>query len=297
MNILITNDDGAGAAGLQSLVRALHEGLGAKIYVCAPDGQRSATSHAITMNKPITVTEAKIENVEIAYQISGMPADCVKISMEFLRRKRIPIDMVFSGINHGGNLGTDTLYSGTVAAALEGSLCGVPSAAVSVDSHQATHFEYACELAVNAAKAVRRQMEEGVTRPEIVLNINTPNLPKDEIKGLRYTVLGPREYDEIFVPAHMDSEEERLKRDAARAAGHREAGAASSEVIDAVRKMGVEIPGSFRYSGTPVHYHGLPENMDVIANQDGYASITPIQTNLTAFSMVEEIQNWRLGQA
>ncbi|MBQ9014970.1 MAG: 5'/3'-nucleotidase SurE [Firmicutes bacterium] len=295
MNILITNDDGIEARGLQELVRALHDEAGAEIYVCAPDGQRSATGHGITMNRPIRVEEVRVPKVKLAYQTSGLPADCVKIAREFLGRKGIHIDMVFSGINHGGNLGTDTLYSGTVSAALEGSLCGIPSAAVSVDSHQAEHFEYICELAVNAAKAVEAQIEAGTADPRTVLNINTPNLPKDEIKGLRYTILGPREYDEIFVPAHMDSEEERLKRDAARAAGGREEGAASPEVIEAVRQMEVSIPGEFRYSGTPVHYPDLSEEYDVVANQDGYASITPIHTDLTHYDRLEAIRSWNLG--
>ncbi len=295
MNILITNDDGAEAAGLKALVKALHEETDAAIYICVPNGQRSATGHGITMNKPITVEEAELDHAEIAWQISGLPADCVKIAREFLRREGVEIDMVFSGINHGGNLGTDTLYSGTVSAALEGSLCGFPSAAVSVESHQAEHFDYACELAVNAAKAVQAQIKAGTVRTDIVLNINTPNLPKEQIKGLRYTTLGPREYDEIFVPAHMDSEEERLKRDAARAAGGREAGAVDPYVVEAVRKMEVKVPGSFRYSGTPVHYENLPETLDVIAHQDGYATITPIMTDLTAYSMIKEIKNWQLG--
>lgn len=295
MNILITNDDGSDARGLRELVRALREEAGATIYVCAPDGQRSATGHGITMNKPITVSEVRIPGVEVAYETSGLPADCVKIAREFFGREGIQFDMLYSGINHGGNLGTDTLYSGTVSAAIEGSLCRIPSVAVSVDSHQAEHFEYACELAVNAAKAVEAQTEAGTADYRTVLNINTPNLPKDQIKGLRYTILGPREYDEIFVPSHMDSEEERLKRDAARAAGGREEGAASPEVIDAVRHMHVTIPGDFRYSGTPVHYPDLSEEYDVVANQDGFASITPIHADLTHYDMLEEIRRWNLG--
>ena len=295
MNILITNDDGSDARGLRELARALREEIGATIYVCAPDGQRSATAHGITMNRPIRVAEVSIPGVERAYETSGLPADCVKIAKEFFGREGIHLDMVYSGINHGGNLGTDTLYSGTVSAAIEGSLCRIPSVAVSVDSHQAEHFEYACELAVNAAKAVGAQIEAGTADYRTVLNINTPNLPKDQIKGLRYTILGPREYDEIFVPAHMDSEEERLKRDAARAAGGREEGAASPEVIEAVRHMHVEIPGDFRYSGTPVHYSDLSEEYDVVANQDGYASITPIHSDLTHWKMLDQIRTWNLG--
>ena len=295
MNILISNDDGVNARGLRELIRALHEEAGAKIYVCVPDGQRSASGHGITMNKPITVAEANLEHVELAYMTSGLPADCVKVGMEFLRRAGIHIDVVYSGINHGGNLGTDTLYSGTVSAAVEGSLCGKPSVAVSVDSHQAEHFDYACQLAVNAAKALEKQIESGTADHRVVLNINTPNKPREEIKGLRYTKLGPREYEEIFVPEHVDSDEALARREAARAAADRAAFAVSAEEAELLGIDEVKLPGSFRYSGTPVVYHDLPEDLDVVAHQQGYATITPIHSDLTHYGMVEEIKGWNLG--
>lgn len=263
MNILIVNDDGVEARGLKELAKALHQDAGANIYVCAPDGQRSASSQGITVAEPITVTESELENVEITWQTSGLPADCVKIGLEFLEQEGIHIDMVFSGINHGGNLGTDTLYSGTVAGALEGCLNGVPSVAVSVDSHHAEHFDYACELAVNAAKALAAQIEAGEADHKMVLNINVPNRPKDEVKGLMYTRLGHRKYIEIFVPLD-DGEKAR-------------------------------IPGTFHYTGTPKHYDDLPEDVDVMANQNGYASITPIQTDLTDYDKIEKIKTWNLG--
>ena len=357
MNILISNDDGINARGLEALIQALHEDAGAKIYVCVPDGQRSATSHGITMNKPITVESVELEHVELAYTTSGLPADCIKVGMEFLRRAGVHIDMVYSGINHGGNLGTDTLYSGTVAAAIEGSLCGVPSVAVSVDSHRAEHFDFACELAVNAAKALWAQIEAGTADHRMVLNINTPNKPREEIKGVKYTKLGPREYEEIFVPADMDSDEALVRREAARAAAAAKmeadmaardaaadlakagqagsvdaAGAMDADAIqtDAAPALGedaaqaidteaamaaadraafavsaeeaeligadeVKLPGSFRYSGTPVVYHDLPGDLDVVAHQEGYATITPIHSDLTHYAMVDEIRSWGLS--
>ncbi len=334
MNILISNDDGINAAGLTALIQALHEDAGAKIYVCVPDGQRSATSHGITMNKPITVEQVELEHVELAYTTSGLPADCIKVGMEFLRRAGVHIDMVYSGINHGGNLGTDTLYSGTVAAAIEGSLCGVPSVAVSVDSHRAEHFDFACELAVNAAKALAAQIQDGTADHRMVLNINTPNKPREEIKGVKYTKLGPREYEEIFVPADVDSDEALVRREAARAAAaakmeadmaardaaadlakageavgtaqsvdieaamaaaDREAFAVSAEEAELIGADEVKLPGSFRYSGTPVVYHDLPEDLDVVAHQQGYATITPIHSDLTHYAMVDEIKGWDLG--
>ena len=137
MNVLITNDDGIRARGLRELMDALREQAGMTVYICAPDGQRSASGHGITMTDPIMVEEVEIKGAELAFQTSGLPADCVKIGVELLERAGVHLDMVFSGINHGGNLGTDTLYSGTVAGAIEGSICGYPSVAVSVDSHDA----------------------------------------------------------------------------------------------------------------------------------------------------------------
>ena len=111
----------------------------------------------------------------------------MKIGTKILKEQNIRIDMVFSGINLGGNLGTDTLYSGTVSAAVEGSLCGIPSVAVSVNSHEAKHFELACDLALGVCKNGFAKMNA-----KTVLNINTPDLPKEEIKGVKYTRLGAR---------------------------------------------------------------------------------------------------------
>lgn len=253
MNILVSNDDGIRARGLMELVKALSGE--ASVYVCAPDGQRSASGHGITVSTYITVKEEQVEGAEYALSTSGTPADCVKLGIKILSEKGIKIDMLFSGINHGGNLGTDVLYSGTVAAAMEGSICGVPSVAVSVDSHDATHFQYATRLAV---EAVRKGY--GRFSSDVVLNINTPDLPEDEIKGIRVTTLGKREYKEFFAPVDMGDGSK-----------------------------------GYRYNGEPVVYEGLPDTIDVIAIQDGYASITPIHRDLTSYEMVDEIKKWRIG--
>ena len=254
MNILVANDDGIQARGIMELVKALSQV--ATVYVCAPESQRSASGHGITVSKPITIEEVDFEYAEYALKISGTPADCVKIGMRMLEKKGIKVDMVFSGINHGGNLGTDTLYSGTVSAAVEGTLLGVPSAAVSVNSHEAEHFEYACELAVEAVKKAYGKMS-----PKTILNINTPNLPKEDIKGLRFTTLGPREYKEVFVPVETEDGKD-----------------------------------GYMYTGEPVIYDNLPETVDVIADQDGYASITPIHSDLTDYKLAKEISEWRIGK-
>lgn len=254
MNILVANDDGIAARGMQELVNALSEK--ADIYVCAPDSQRSASGHGITVSRPIIAEEVPYENAKGALKLSGTPADCVKLGMKIFQDRGVKIDMVYSGINHGGNLGTDTLYSGTVSAAVEGSICGVPSVAVSVNSHEATHFDFACELAV-------KTLEKSVGRlsPDTVLNINTPDLPKEQIKGLKYTTLGKREYKEFFTPT----------------------------ILEDGRK-------AYRYTGDPVVYEGLPDTIDVIAMQNGYASITPLHRDLTDYELVDEIRDWRIEE-
>lgn len=254
MNILVTNDDGIQASGIRNLVKVLSQT--AEIYVCAPHTQRSASGHGITVGKPIEVEGTDFEHAVKAYATTGTPADCVKIGTKILNDQGIKIDMVFSGINLGGNLGTDTLYSGTVSAAIEGSLCGIPSVAVSVNSHKASHFELACDLALGVCRNGFSKMSA-----RTVLNINTPDLPKEEIKGVKYTRLGMREYKEWFRP-----------------------------------KTGENGKTQYWYEGNPVVYEGLPDDIDVISMQDGYASITPLHYDLTDYELVDEIKKWRLEE-
>lgn len=252
MNILVANDDGIHARGIKELVRALSQI--ANVYVCAPDSQRSACGHGITIGKGLTVEETDFPNAKKAWKISGTPADCVKLGLMVLREEGIKISLVCSGINHGGNLGTDTLYSGTVSAAIEGCICGLPGIAVSVNDHYPEHFDVACELAINAVKASVGKMDS-----HTVLNINVPNLPASEVKGLRITTLGAREYEEWFEPRTDENGGE-----------------------------------EYWYSGTPVIYKDLPEHIDVIAMQEGYATITPLHYDLTSYKLVEEVKKWEI---
>lgn len=254
MNVLIANDDGIDARGLRELVMALSEV--ADVYVFAPDGQRSAFSHSITTGRKITGARTEVPGAKLAYALSGTPADCVKLGCRFLRARGIELDMVFAGINHGSNLGTDTIYSGTVGAAVEGNICGLPAVAVSVGSHQASHFDYACELAVNTIKKAADKIS-----PDTVININVPDVPKEEVKGVRYTVLGARDYNEYF------SAEDAMK-----------------DTIE------------YQYSGAPLMYEGLPEILDVISDQKGYATITPLQRDMTCYGKMEDLRSWGIDE-
>lgn len=256
MNILVVNDDGIDSRGIHELAGALSGKAGAKVYVCAPDGQRSAKSHMLNIEKPITVEERDFTGAEMAWATSGSPADCVKIGFMLLEKMNIKIDMVFAGINHGSNIGTDTIYSGTVAAALEGTVCGVPSVAVSVQSHHATHFEYACRLAVETAAKAFGRMDS-----KTVLNINVPDLPSDQVKGVMYTCLGEKLYDNDLIEIRMED-------------------------------------GSiaYRYGGEPIKQENLPLTVDVMAEQEGYASITPLHTDMTYSKVLRDLNKWKIGR-
>ena len=255
MNILVANDDGIDARGLRELVNALTERAGADVYVVAPDGQRSAASHAITLRHPVSVWPVPFEGAAGAFAMDGTPADCVAVGLKVLKLKGIETDMVFAGINHGSNVGTDTVYSGTVGAALEGSIQGIPSAAVSVDSHRATHFEYACDLAVDLVLKTGGKWDSSV-----MININTPDLPAEEIKGVCCTTLGDREYNnDVQIKTEGD-------------------------VM------------TFEYGGDAVLYESDENQYDVIALENGYASISPLHKDMTAYEAGEMLADWRIGE-
>lgn len=259
MNILVSNDDGIKAEGLAALVNALSRV--ADVYVCAPNGQRSATSHSITMREPIRVKTSEVENAKIAMTSTGTPADCVRLGIKVLKDLDIEIDMVFSGINMGGNLGTDTLYSGTVAAAIEGSILGKPAVAVSVNSHEATHFDYAAELAVNCAVNAYDKIPKGH-----ILNINVPDLPVYNIEGVKYTKLGPREYNPWF------------------------------NLVNGIEGAHDLVDLEYTYGSVPVEYDELTADYDVRAMEKRYATITPLCYDMTAGALIDEIKKWGLDE-
>lgn len=249
MNILVTNDDGIKSPGIEALVAALSKV--ANVYVCAPNGQQSAKSQSITLGETVCVEPVDFPHAKGAYQTSGTPADCTKIGLQFFEEAGIEIHMVYSGINLGSNLGKDTLYSGTVGAAMEAAIDGYHAVAVSVDSHEATHFDTACQLAVDVIDLVYDKMDK-----HTVININTPDLPREEIKGIRYTILGDRYYDDKF----------KLVED-----------------------------NKYRLTGEPADFSKHPENFDVYAAHHGYASITPLHFDYTDFEKLETVKKWSLN--
>ncbi len=186
MRILITNDDGIHAAGLRALYSALR-GLG-EVTVIAPERPRSACGHAITLHKPLRLRPLEMPDGGTGYASNGTPADCIALGVSDHVGGRP--DLVAAGINLGPNLGVDMIYSGTVAAAMEAAICGLPSFAISVASYEKVEFDPAAEFAAYLAKAVH---EHGLGK-DTFLNVNVPAVPREEIEGVTITRQGRLRY-------------------------------------------------------------------------------------------------------
>lgn len=187
LSILLSNDDGVHAPGLAALAAAL-EPLG-RLTVVAPDRNRSAASNSLTLDTPLRV--GRLENG--FYHVNGTPTDCVHLAITGLLPEAP--DLVVSGINSGANLGDDVLYSGTVAAAMEGRFLGRPAVAVSLVSSEPRHYDTAGRV----ARLLIERMEEGALAPDTLLNVNVPDVPWTELTGLRATRLGARHKAEPIV--------------------------------------------------------------------------------------------------
>ncbi|OPZ61926.1 MAG: 5'-nucleotidase SurE [Firmicutes bacterium ADurb.Bin506] len=186
---LISNDDGIWAPGIRALCSAAAD-AGYQVYVCAPDRERSAISHGLTMGIPLRVEHVRVPGTVHAWSTTGTPADCLKIALEVLMPSRP--DVVLSGVNKGPNLGTDVLYSGTVAAAMEGAVAGIPSVAVSTADYEPTDYSLAASAGVEVARVA---LERGLPRG-LLLNVNVP----DGADSTRWTVtrLGVQRYSNVF---------------------------------------------------------------------------------------------------
>ena len=249
LNIMVVNDDGITSRGLRALVDALR--TVANVYVSAPDGEKSGASQSITITEPIRVYDFDYPGAEAAFAVGGTPTDCTKVGLQFYKERGVDMDMVFSGINIGSNFGKDTLYSGTIGAAMEAALSNVRAVAVSVDSHSATHFETACEVAL---QVIDKSMNE--LTPDILLNINAPDIPPEEVKGIRYTALGNRFYIDSFIPVESENGD------------------------------------SFMLDGAPLDLHDIEEKYDVTATWDNYVSITPMHFDYTAHDFIDKVASW-----
>ena len=192
MKIIVSNDDGYRSRGIRLLKEAL-AGI-AEITVMAPDRNRSGASNSLTLDVPLRVFEAEPG----VYYVQGTPTDCVHLAISgFFDYEH---DMVVSGINDGANLGDDVLYSGTVAAAIEGRFLGLPTVAISLCTAPDTEAHF--ETAVEVARQLVGQLLERPLEPTLILNVNVPNVPLAELRGFRGTRLGFRHRSEPILPAH-----------------------------------------------------------------------------------------------
>ena len=177
MRFLLTNDDGIYAKGLSALYKELSKE--ADCLIVAPEIEQSAVGHAITISRPLMVRRATKNDIFLGYAVCGTPADCVKLGITELSDK--PVDMVVSGINRGGNAGINVLYSGTVSAATEGAILGVPALAVSLDTHKEADFTFAAKFARKMTRLILNNHEQ---LKGSAINVNVPCISRDKIKGV-----------------------------------------------------------------------------------------------------------------
>lgn len=193
LKVLISNDDGIHATGIQTLTAKLAEQY--EVYVVAPDRERSAMGHALTLHQPIRIDEINLKMpVAKAFSTSGTPSDCVKLALNALLD--VEIDVVVSGINHGPNLGSDVIYSGTVSAALEGAIHGIPSIAVSLvnGGDKLADFTHGADF---IAEFLPVAMKVGIPAQSI-LNVNIPAIAKADFAGIKICELGTRMYTDSY---------------------------------------------------------------------------------------------------
>ncbi len=244
--ILVSNDDGVDAPGIAALHRALAEKW--DVIVVAPSRERSASSHSLTMDVPLRANRVSDDIVSV----EGTPTDCVLLALKSLLDA--PPDLLVSGINRGPNVGDDVTYSGTVAAAMEGTLLGIPSIAVSLDRSPAGSYDFgpaaavACEI---ARLVLARGLPEGT-----LLNVNVPNRPLRDIRGMRITRMGKQTYEDSVI-----------------------------EKTDPRGRAYYWI-GGYKTSW-PNQAH-----TDLAAVADGYVSVTPIHLDLTDYETLESLEDW-----
>jgi len=187
VKILVSNDDGYLAEGINVLANALAKI--ADVVVVAPDRNHSGASNSLTLHSPLRIHEVEKDR----YFINGTPTDCVHLALSGMLAE--DPDIVVSGINHGANLGDDVIYSGTVAAAMEGRFLGLPAIAVSLVGQRASHFDTAARVAVDLVQ----RLEANALPADVLLNVNVPDRPFDELNGIRATRLGFRHRAEPLV--------------------------------------------------------------------------------------------------
>jgi 5'-nucleotidase len=260
MKLLVSNDDGVFALGIRALANTLAE-AGHEVTVVCPDRERSATGHGLTLHQPIRaeIVESIFHPEIKAWACDGTPSDCVKLALWALMDS--PPELVISGINHGANLGTEILYSGTVSAAMEGVIEGIPGIAFSLASHTVKEFQPAADF----AKILVTKLAQQPLTDLMLLNVNIPPVPFGEIAGVKITRQGVRRYVDVF-----------------------------NRRVDPRGKTYYWLTGEILEDVEPPETSELPKNVpiDVHAIRDSYISITPLQYNLTYSKGFNQLISW-----
>lgn len=252
LRILVSNDDGIDAPGIEAVVRELKK-LG-DVVVVAPDKQRSAVGHAITMNYPLRASKFYKNGAFFGFAVEGTPADCVKLAIRSLLKDKP--DILVSGVNHGSNTAINIIYSGTVSAATEGTVLGIPSIAVSLSTWGEPDFRYAAKFTrLLAAFVAKRKLPDGT-----LLNVNVPAVKKKDIRGIVITRQGKTRWDDTFDVRRDPNDKEYYWL------------TGKLEVID----------------------HA--DDTDQIAVTNHYISITPIHYDLTDYDTLAKIRRWPVDQ-
>lgn len=251
MKILISNDDGIDSQGIQVLAESLK--TIADIVIVAPKTEQSAVGHAITMKIPLRVIEYYKNGDFFGYAVEGTPADCVKMGIRNILKSKP--DLVVSGINHGSNTAVNIIYSGTVSAAREAAIMDVPAMAISITNHFPKNFTFAGQIAKKLAKLI---VKHGLLKGTC-LNVNIPDLPVEEVKGISITKQGKSSWDDVY--------EERL---------------------DPYGRKYYWLTGK-------LFEVDKENNIDQIAVQNNYVSVTPIHFDLTDNAQLEKMKSWELS--
>lgn len=248
MNILCTNDDGYLATGIRVLASASRS-LGA-VTTVAPDREQSATSHSLTLHHPLRARRT----VDGTWVVDGTPTDCVILAVNELLDGKA--DLCVSGINHGPNMGEDVLYSGTVAAAMEATVIGIPSVAISYAGDQYEELEGWEDV---VGRILANILQDRAFPDDTLFNVNLPGVPPAEVKGIRVTSLGRRRYSE--------------------------------SITRALDPQGKEY---FWIGGGVARWRG-PKDSDFQAIEEGFVSVTPLHLDLTNYRLLEEVRSWDMS--
>jgi 5'-nucleotidase len=250
LHILISNDDGIDSPGIYALVQEVKRI--ARVSVVAPDKQQSAVGHAITVGYPLRWSRFYKNGKFFGYAVEGTPADAVKLAVRSILNEKP--DMLISGINHGSNTAISIIYSGTVSAATEGTILGIPSVAISLTTYEKPDFAYSAKFARKlAAYVAKKGLPEGT-----LLNVNVPAVPESRIRGVLITKQGKSKWEDIF----------EVRRDP----NNKEYYWLAGDLLQLDHE----------------------KDVDQVAIREKYVSITPIHYDLTDYKMIEGMKHWNL---